>query len=408
LESKISQELLSSPRPEAFFLSVGEDFIKASTTLKLSESEQQRINQAVWEALQPLAEKGEFFKGQLYSPQYCEIYGMSAAALVEFADHLKTIGIMPWQVAVEEPFIDDGLGIYLPKIGKRKKRPINFLDGKSFPKGIDFLKDQGYQQVYGVFPHVNLYHLLQLAHQEPRFFFASSSQALRFKPVPGIQLFDYDYGQAADLTPKPKTSAPLTGEWDSRWGEKYNESFKVHFSQMLEKMGQEGLLGDTVIDLGCGNFPVSYSLLPFCSEVVLVDKAQQVGQLKSSGFKVIVDDFDRLNLTQSLAETATSPTASCVILSDILNYSQDWQALLKKAITCLGPKGRIIICNRPGQGFSRLFSDDPPKNNLEIVSFLQQQGLTIDSVQDSAQVCGDREKGKPISRYSQMVLVAQT
>ena len=66
-----------------------------------------------------------------------------------------------------------------------------------------------------------------------------------------------------------------------------------------------------------------------------------------------------------------------MVLSDTLNYV-DFRKALSGFVTYLKPGGRLIILNLPHRGNQLLFSDQGPKDNRLLYSFLEEQCFEIE------------------------------
>ena len=406
---------------ESYFLPKEKDYIRASTTDELPPKEYRRLQDLIREALMPLFQANKFNRGSSW-PRALEVFGMDATTLSEFSHNLELRGIEPWQVAVREQFIDEG--VYPFKLNDSMpswtQGPKGAEHGVLYPEVSQELKNLGYRTSWdNTFPHVNLHHLLILAQKYPDVYFAFWYQPLEVIPVPGVQFFSYGFGiplKLGALGASPVIQDSEEEGWDLHWGDKYNEKFKGALRSKLALLDDQGKVGEKVLDLGCGERPVSSELFGRGKRIILLDQAQKV--LKTFKDKPdlipVLGNFDDLEPVQITGRLKGSLEAESVhkfdtvILSDILNYSKDWRALLNKARSLLTPGGLLLVSNTPDQGYGFSLSTNRPRDNSQIVGYLRDElACVIEEVEDANQVYGTLDRNLPISRYGHMVCLAR-
>ncbi|GEM_PF-6989595 len=397
---------------EALFLPEDDDFVRALVTDKLPEEEYRERSAKINKILQDLYSEDKFYCDKYQLAEGKNFFtGMSAQTVREFSNKLKEVEIEPWGVAFEEPYRDSGLCFYqsAKPPGDDNSGAVDWRNGKILNVANDELRIIGYFEGWpDNFPHVNLFHVLEIAKKYPNCFFASPHQDLQAIPVPGVQFFRYGYGKNVNLNDANSNSELLdgptnvSGGWDKHWGDKYNEKYKEKMASDLLMIDSERMLGEIIIDLGCGDNPVSRYLGKEKRQIILVDKSPDIKKKEGEFFQSVCDDFDKINFV-ALAEEGIDTA----ILSDILNYSSDWKMLLENLSKSLREGGRMIISNEIDQGYTEFFTKTRPKNNFEIITFLAGSlGFEIENIEDAGQTLGLREKGLPVSRYAQVMIVA--
>jgi len=413
--SELYKPAIQKPkRPEDYFLPLERDFVRCAPHAELPPEEYQRLYRIIHQSLvRVVGENPEMF-GQGWYNDKNDLYAVRAETILDLGKTLEEAGVKAWQVALVEPFCDEGV---TPKIitGANPKDTLYNLVTKSSEVSqemVEQLRDWGYSEGWsGVFPHVNLHHLMILARRYPQAIFSSDNQSLEFIPVPGVQFNDYQFGVGMTLGSLSDTAAEAKDGWDVHWGEKYTEEFKAKIRERLVEMEREGRIGGMVMDIGCGKYPLIADLT--CRKV-LVDKEERVKDLADVNTVPIcwdVGDFGSPAFTEQLEKVMGEniEKLSAAVMVDILNYKPiDWRKLLFNLKEFMKPGGMIFISNMPGYGYSEEFSPARPRNNLEIVQFLQESlGCEIELVQDASQFCGLSDQNLPVSCYSQIVILAR-
>lgn len=180
--------------------------------------------------------------------------------------------------------------------------------------------------------------------------------------------------------------------WKGRWGDTYDRNFKgMVMGNLLEKMSQEGKIGQVILDVGCGKEPVS-RLIPEPKKVITVDLG---GPLTVSAnhlhLQCDLDEFfqgiepvaaeavEKIskflgNLPQKINQ---SPWANTIIMADILNYVSSGK-VLTACVKALQPGGRAVIFNKPNRGYRQCLSDNGLKGNSELFKTLEDLNLEIE------------------------------
>src|SRR3989344_133114 len=405
-----TSEMLSYRPPESFFLEEKDDYPRASVADKLTQGDYEKRYGLIHKALIPFFTKKAVATGAGFQNGNNGIYGISAQTILEFAQNLKNVGIEPWQVGFDEKWRDDGINPYQITENQTMSQVLDsrITDNQL----VRELKEFGYFEGWNnTFPHVNLHHLLVLARKYPDAYFASHNQELEAIPVPGVQFFHFGIGEAVTIQEKQTTNQ--IDNWETHWGDKYNEKFKQALKRKIIDLDIEGKIGETVLDLGCGANPVSDGLTRPGRRIVLVDNSSKVHRLKHQNRYSVQYNLDRIaderfsNELQGLLGVSPRGIFDSVIISDVLNYI-DWKKVLKILIPFMKKGGRLIVNNMPDQGYQKDFSPQRPRDNLEIIQFIQQEmNCHIEEIHDAAQICGRKDASSRISRRGQMVLVAK-
>lgn len=203
--------------------------------------------------------------------------------------------------------------------------------------------------------------------------------------------------------------------WDNHWGTEYRRDLReMDLQPLLIELETKQLLGNVVVDVGSGKFPVT-AYLRHPHKVIQIDIAGEDGI-----------DGDTLHLRkdiQLLAESSdfgtqrallrmarfleinprrdSSEQADSIIFSQVLNYV-DYQQVLVSAQKYLKPGGLIIIVNQPGLGYTHLFSPKGIKANSDLTGYLDELGLTV-----TRQQYPWNKNGSPPTEKSMLIIVAE-
>ena len=401
---EIQERRSSSDFIESIFLPENEDFYRARVTDVLPQSESERIDSLIRKELTGiLGRDPKAFNIDVSGLP--DIYGMSGKTLIEFSEKIEEKGVKIWQIALEEPFTDDG--VCPMKARGRYNRPFMVEEGSVFREAVDDLKNFGYCESWAnIFPHVNLYHLKKLAEKYPDIFFVSQFQSLTVKSVPGVQFFSYGLGQS--FTSQGNMDQFKRKDWEKHWGDKYNEEFKSPLRKVFLELDVQEDLGRVVVDLGCGRYPVSSQLSQKDRKILLVDISNKVKSLREGNFYPVVYDFNLIGkekFRQTIKEKTGQDRVDTFILSDILNYAGDWKELLQAVKNLLKKGGLLIISNMSDQGYYSEMKGNAPKDNLELLDYLVALGFSVVKAGSSDQVMGKNDWGSRISKYSQAVFI---
>jgi hypothetical protein len=159
------------------------------------------------------------------------------------------------------------------------------------------------------------------------------------------------------------------GEWNSHV---YPSSLKKILAQYDQK------LSDTVLDLGAGPNPLSFSLSK-PSKFILMDIVPQVCSLKYEGKEVKSIWGDLEVMIEKSTYSSISNDVDAVIASNIFNYV-DWRKLVTLQSKFHNHQGYFFVANRNtgnGRGIKRLFSDKSPGSNEEVISHFENSGYKI-------------------------------
>ncbi len=186
------------------------------------------------------------------------------------------------------------------------------------------------------------------------------------------------------------------------------EVAKRLFLPELLKLKSENKLGPVVADVGCGPLGIS-SVLPIeglkiirtdlvASKRQTADQFQfplDLRKLESLSFR------SKRNLVEAQQWLGTegepdskSPVVDTIIVSSVLNYL-DYKKVLKQLLSYLKPQGRLAIFNAPHRGkFTHgfLFSENGPKDNREVIEYLNTLGLDSETLKLDGINIGSIEK----------------
>lgn len=404
---------------ESYFLPSASDFPRASISDQLPEAIAndwyKKLHASLEEMPTGLVNQGQGWSGGQNS---FDIITREGILLLEELINQK--GLQTWNVAVRELNLDDGLTPFLIPDFENKAVTTDEIFTRTKTDGAMICQpatDQLYQWDYNsiwsnIFPHVNLFHLVQLAKKYPDIFFGTHRiQGLELIPVPGVQFHRYAL-KDTDLQNDGIKKTSLQG-WDLHWGEHYNEELKSKMRSLLTNLSNNDQLGEIVFDIGCGRFPVSSGLDGNKHNVVLIDKSKEVTSLSGNGRYSLIADLEKMDtpeFRQALRQILKTPEdvyADTIIISDVLNYV-DWKRSLDSVNRFLKPGGKIIITNGVDQGYSNDFHPTHIRDNIDLLQHIcDKLGYRFNLVQDAMQVCNQRDTFLPISRYSQIIVVAR-
>ncbi len=184
--------------------------------------------------------------------------------------------------------------------------------------------------------------------------------------------------------------------WDERWGHVYSPEHKDRMmGRHLRQMDAEGKIGNTLIDVGSGAYPVTQMLrYKKDRKIIAVDVAG--GNHRHRDRQELRVDAEAVDRPDSLAykkalirsqgflglkpDTADSRQADSVFFSEILNYV-DSGKVIEGFGRFIKPGGRVIIYNKPDYGLESLFSGDRFKDNHELLGFLTDRGFDTEHLQ---------------------------
>ncbi len=183
--------------------------------------------------------------------------------------------------------------------------------------------------------------------------------------------------------------------WNSYWGNNYNQDRKNQYRQFLQSLSQTETLGRTLIDVGCGLYPVTSELSDLRHRKIYLDISQGIqNQINDESNLFVQTDLHRLlennhrdfkrymkkicrfvgneelENSRSGFKPSLSSFADSIVYSDIINYI-DYQQVFKRMYQFLKIGGRKIIFNKINMGIYELLSDKRPKSNWELLMFLQ-------------------------------------
>ena len=181
--------------------------------------------------------------------------------------------------------------------------------------------------------------------------------------------------------------------WRQYWGESYGPESKQLLKPVFDKLETEEKIGDLIIDVGSGAWPVTQLLKTrparkrICIDIAADNvgslnerrirlDAEKMGQLRSLSFRKALLRVCAFLGKNPRTETETE-RADTIVFSDLLNYV-DFRKVLNGFEKYLKPGGRIIVFNLPNRGNGLLFSDKGLKDNRELYAFLAEHHFEIE------------------------------
>ncbi|MFA5871499.1 MAG: methyltransferase domain-containing protein [Parcubacteria group bacterium] len=183
--------------------------------------------------------------------------------------------------------------------------------------------------------------------------------------------------------------------WQKAWGVGYQEKLrKQHFIPFLRGLEQEGKIGEIVIDVGSGSFPMA-EYLQKDKKIITIDlfgnetrnewrqhiRADIEKAKEESSFrfkKAVMKICSFLNIDPRVEKDRER--VDTMIFSEILNYV-DCKEVLGAFARFLKPGGRFIILNEPGRTFEStrsLLSKKGVENNKKLCKLLEANEFTIE------------------------------
>jgi hypothetical protein len=171
--------------------------------------------------------------------------------------------------------------------------------------------------------------------------------------------------------------------WREEWiaGQSFSGLKKPWLLGFLADMDEDGLIGQTVLDVGAGRVAVSDSLALGPRKVVQVDSVAEGTKdhvlLVQLDMEAVVSREGALAGMRAYTETDTFDT---LIYSHILNYV-DFRATIEALHRIHAPGGRVVIFNQPFEGEAYLFSPRGARDNVELLQFLTGEGYAVEYLQ---------------------------
>lgn len=173
-------------------------------------------------------------------------------------------------------------------------------------------------------------------------------------------------------------------EWNKEWKfegtdhgyEQHNKPWRMF---VLEHLQQEGKLGKTVVDLGCGRDPDTAFLAANGLSVIHADK---YGAPQIEGCTGVLCDIGESwkTIDEALKAREIPGQADTFYICNVLNYvSADH--VLKEARKRLPKGGRVVIFNQPLLGPSELFSVCGAHDNFRLLEQLSKNGFSVENIQ---------------------------
>ena len=159
----------------------------------------------------------------------------------------------------------------------------------------------------------------------------------------------------------------IVDRWEQEWGLcEYPDDLK----NVLHKYEDGGKVGNTVLDIGAGHKPLSFSLST-PERLILIDAAPQILALGKDGKEVIPlwANLDTLVDSGSFGFIKDYGPIDTIIASSVFNYV-NWKKLLYVLANFHTDGGYLFIANLIGAGAPFLFSAHRPKSHSEIVETL--------------------------------------
>ncbi len=190
--------------------------------------------------------------------------------------------------------------------------------------------------------------------------------------------------------------------WTSRWGQEYRTNGKAPeiLKNYLDNFLLEGKVGQNILDIGCGAYPISNNFVDPNRKQILVDiagghwKSERVLKLEIDIGDLLIKQIERKRFLDSVRDffgSTWSKVVDTCIMGHILNYV-DYRALIPFVSELLAEKGRLLVVNNP-----KYFSPEAPlrkprlKSNLEIVNAIEETTLTIEEIlllRKGGETCG--------------------
>lgn len=153
----------------------------------------------------------------------------------------------------------------------------------------------------------------------------------------------------------------------------------------LEDMRQKNILGNNIMDIGCGAKPISQNLQRL-NKLVLVD----IGTINIIDADVlsVCYDINELNETQNestlmfkrkIKDFLGEEVINTIILSNILNYV-NYKVVLNQLYQLIHPGSRLVILNRPFKGSYNFVSDYGVNCNIELINTLESANFVIEEM----------------------------
>jgi hypothetical protein len=184
--------------------------------------------------------------------------------------------------------------------------------------------------------------------------------------------------------------------WQEYWGESYGPNLKQHLLKpFFDKLEKEERIGNLVVDLGSGAWPVTRLLgtrpgrkricvdiaadnVKSLDELRIRLDAENVWQFRTLSFQKAILRICAFLELNPRTETELE-RVSTIVISDLLNYV-DFRVVLAGFAKYLKPAGRIIILNLPYRGNHSLFSDKGLKDNHQLYAFLKEHHFEIEQI----------------------------
>lgn len=164
--------------------------------------------------------------------------------------------------------------------------------------------------------------------------------------------------------------------WQKSQDSLYELTGKEHFEQRMKRLSGEGKLGERVMDVGCGPYPVTDVLDQKKHHRFLVDWIPWETSARPDDTVVTVNVRDVAAVHQSLQE---APPMDSMVFSSLLNYV-DYQSTLSVFRPYLKPGGRYIIFNKPDFGMRNVLHARRPRSTREVVECLMFLEFTPEEV----------------------------
>ena len=181
---------------------------------------------------------------------------------------------------------------------------------------------------------------------------------------------------------RPDTAMERGERWASHWGSGYSHDFKMReVRPLIEQIDRAGLLGDRILDAGCGSMPSDGPVYPLGGKkIVRMDIGAPERTLVSNDIlqmKCDIENLTKEDLAMAFGHVGAKGTFSAIMFLDILNYV-DSERTLGFFLRFLERGGRMIISNFANMGIESLFSDKRPTTNLELLGQVSRLGLDIE------------------------------
>ncbi len=201
-------------------------------------------------------------------------------------------------------------------------------------------------------------------------------------------IMKYKPNRKTILTFKPNT---YPNKWKSLRGFNYDFELKKNtLVPFLSQLDKRGLLDRNLLDIGSGSADIitRKGFLPNAGffyntdgkNVVRVDVGFSEEKQKGNILEIPLDVeapekiFGFLRKVVRVKKFLNGKPFDTALFSDVLNYV-DYEEVLSKAKNYIKPNGLIVVFNKPGRGFSSLFSEKGVKTNEELINFLHRLGF---------------------------------